>query len=39
MKNRLNLNFELVYQDERAEYVNDYVQRPEFTSNPLTQDD
>lgn len=39
MKNRLNLNFDLVYQDERAEYVNDYVQHPEFTSTPLTPDE
>ena len=39
MKNRLNLDFNLVYQQERANYVNDYVQRPEFITNPLTPDE
>ena len=36
MKNRLNLNFDLLYQDERASYVNEYVQKPEFIEAPLT---
>jgi hypothetical protein len=36
MKNRLDLNFDLLYQDERAKYVNEYVSRPEFIEAPLT---
>lgn len=39
MKNRLDLNFDLIYQDERASYVNDYVNREEFIKNPLTPEE
>lgn len=35
--NRLNLNFKLETNVERAEFVNEYVQRPEFQKRPLTE--
>lgn len=35
--NRLKLNFDLVYSDERAEFLQLYLQDPQFVSSPPTE--
>lgn len=37
--NRLQLDFKLVTTDERANFLNEYLQRPEFTKRPPTEDE
>lgn len=37
--NRLHLDFSLQTADERSAFINEYVQRPEFISKPLTEDE
>ena len=34
--NRLNLNFNLTYIDERRDFVEEYLNRPQFEANPPT---
>ena len=35
--NRLKLNFDLVYSDERAEFLQSYLQDPQFVFSPPTE--
>ena len=35
--NRLKLDFSLEFIDERTNFVNNYVQQPQFAQNPLTE--
>lgn len=35
--NRLNLNFNLTYIDERRDFVEEYLAKPQFEANPPTQ--
>lgn len=37
--NRLQLDFKLVTTDERAAFLNEYLQRPEFVKRPPTEDE
>ena len=37
--NRLQLDFKLVTTDERAEFLNNYLSRPEFVKKPPTEDE
>ena len=37
--NRLQLDFKLVTTDERADFLNNYLQRPEFIKRPPTEDE
>ena len=37
--NRLQLDFKLVTTDERAEFLNNYLLRPEFVKRPPTEDE
>ena len=37
--NRLQLDFKLVTTDERAEFLNNYLLRPEFIKKPPTEDE
>jgi hypothetical protein len=37
--NRLQLDFKLTTTDERANFLNEYLQRPEFTKKPPTEDE
>ena len=37
--NRLQLDFKLTTTDERADFLNEYLQRPEFTKRPPTEDE
>ena len=34
--NRLNLNFNLAYIDERRDFVEEYLTKPQFEANPPT---
>ena len=37
--NRLQLDFKLATTDERADFLNEYLQRPEFIKRPPTEDE
>jgi hypothetical protein len=37
--NRLQLDFKLTTTDERASFLNEYLQRPEFVKKPPTADE
>lgn len=37
--NRLNLNFNIVGTEERSDFVQQYIQQPEFQKKPLTEDE
>lgn len=37
--NRLHLDFSLSTNEERAAFLNEYLQRPEFTKRPPTEDE
>ena len=37
--NRLQLDFKLATTDERADFLNEYLQRPEFVKKPPTEDE
>ena len=37
--NRLQLDFKLVTTDERAEFLNNYLQQPQFAKKPPTEDE
>ena len=37
--NRLQLDFKLTTTDERADFLNEYLQRPEFMKRPPTEDE
>ena len=37
--NRLQLDFKLTTTDERADFLNEYLQRPEFVKRPPTEDE
>ena len=37
--NRLQLDFKLVTTDERAEFLNNYLQQPQFKTKPPTEDE
>ena len=39
MANRLHLDFSLQYADERSEFLNNYLSRPEFRTNPPTEEE
>ena len=36
-RNRLNLNFNLTYIDERKDFIDSYLENPQFAQNPPTQ--
>ena len=37
--NRLQLDFKLVTTDERAAFLNEYLQQPQFVKKPPTEDE
>lgn len=38
-KNRLHLNFNIESSEDRAQFVRNYVENPDFINNPLTEDE
>jgi hypothetical protein len=39
MANRLHLDFSISSTQDRKDFVDEYIQRPEFIRSPLTEDE